>query len=50
MSESGIWCQESDELLKYLYQDLQIFSWALIAKEISQRLRTPVSADHCRNR
>jgi hypothetical protein len=50
MSETNFWCQESDELLKYLYQDLQIFNWSLISKEISQRLRIQVSPDNCRNR
>jgi hypothetical protein len=29
------WCEQSDELLKYLYQDLKIFNWELISKELT---------------
>lgn len=50
ISENNFWSQESDELLKYFYQDLQIFNWSLISKEISQRMRVQTTADQCRNR
>lgn len=50
MTENNFWCNETDELLKYLYQDLQIFNWSLISKEVSQRSRFQTNPDECRNR
>jgi hypothetical protein len=47
---TNTWCEQSDELLKYLYQDLKIFDWNLISKEISSRLGLFTDAAACRNR
>jgi len=44
------WCNESHQLLRYLYEDLNIFNWSLISKELSERLHIQATPDECRNK
>lgn len=35
MNEPNIWTDEGDKVLKYLHEDLKIFNWTLISKQLS---------------
>lgn len=50
MNEPNIWTDEGYKVLKYLHEDLKIFNWALIAKQLSDTLGFQVDAAECRNR
>jgi hypothetical protein len=50
MLEKNIWNEESDNVLKYLYEDMKIFNWQLISTELTSKLGLNVDANACRVR
>lgn len=50
MADENVWCQESDDLLKYLYADLHIFNWSLISKELKERTQVDREPAECMER
>lgn len=50
MIEQSLWNEQSDNMLKYLHEDLKIFNWNLISKELSQRMGLHTDPAACRIR
>lgn len=50
MLEKNIWNDESDNVIKYLYEDMKIFNWQLISTELTSKLGLNVDSNACRIR
>lgn len=50
MSENKTFTEEEDKLIKYLYDDLKIKKWAMVAKRMADDYGLERNAKQCRDR